>query len=33
MAQGFLGAPFTFTETVIFLLRDFIEFCDGFLMT
>ena len=30
MAQGLLGAPFTFTESVMFLLRDFIEFCDGF---
>ena len=30
MAQGLFGAPFTFTESVMFLLRDFIEFCDGF---
>ena len=30
MAQGLLGAPFTCTESVVFLLRDFIEFCDGF---
>ena len=30
MAQGLLGAPFTFTESLMFLLRDFIEFCDGF---
>ena len=30
MAQGLLGAPLTFTESVMFLLRGFIEFCDGF---
>lgn len=29
MAQGLLNAPFTFTENIIFLLRDFMEFCDG----
>ena len=30
MAQDLLGAPFTFNESIMFLLRDFIEFCDGF---
>ena len=30
MAQGLLGDPFTFTESIMFLLRDFIEFCDVF---
>ena len=30
MTQGLLGAPFTFTESIMFLLRGFIEFCDGF---
>ena len=30
MAQGLLGAPFTFIESIMFLLRDFIEFCNGF---
>ena len=30
MAQGLHGDPFTFTESIMFLLRDFIEFCDGF---
>ena len=29
LAQGLLSAPFTVTESVMFLLRDFIEFCDG----
>ena len=31
MAQGLPGPPFTFTESIMFLLRDFIEFCNGFL--
>ena len=30
LVQGLLSAPFTVTESVMFLLRDFIEFCDGF---
>ena len=33
MTQGLLGAPFTLTKSAMYLLRDFIEFCDGFLMT
>ena len=30
MAQGLLSTPFTFTESIMFLLRGFIEFCDVF---
>ena len=30
MARGLLDALFTFTEIIMILLRDFIEFCDGF---
>ena len=30
MTQGLLDVLFTFTESIMFLLRDFIEFCDGF---
>ena len=30
MAQGLLGVLFTITESVMILLRGFIEFCDGF---